>query len=276
MAFGYANDTSIRIVGMSRSGNHAIIDWLLRAIAGRDWCFLNCVEPKADPWSTARPMDDGRCWRTGAANARDVAGAARRAKAPQWDVLLRSYEDTFLTPVFGIDHAWPNWAAIGGSRRCVDVLILRDPYNLFASRRRSRTGLVGEKVAIRIWKQHARAFLARRHARTPLVTISYNTWVKDRGYRRRKAAALGLAAPADDIGRVAGCNGGSSFDGYAFADRPEQMRVLDRWRHYADDPSFAALFDDTVRRLADDIFGHRFAAFRSLPSPLSPAAPSPA
>jgi hypothetical protein len=250
-----ANETSIRIVGMSRSGNHAIIHWLLRALDGRRWCFLNCVEPGADPWATARPMDDGRRW---VASGDALLPGSKGASPPTGyrDYLIRSYEDTFLKPVFGTDHhdAGAGGGGIGASGRCLDVLILRDPFNLFASRRRSATGLVNERVAMRIWKQHARTFLAGRFGRRRLVTISYNAWVADDAYRRRTAAALGLSNSPEGLGRVASCNGGSSFDGLSLANRPERMRVLERWQHYADDHQFFALFDDEAQRMATRLF----------------------
>ena len=248
------NGMSIRVVGMSRSGNHAIIHWLLRALDDCRWCFLNCVEPGADPWASARPMDDGRRWV--ASEDTLLPGSQDGASPPAGhrDYVIRSYEDTFLKPVFGADHHGPADGGIGGSRRCLDVLILRDPFNLFASRRHSATGLVDELVAMRIWKQHARTFLAGRFARRRLVTISYNAWVADDAYRRRTAAALGLHTLPEGLGTVATCNGGSSFDGLSYAKQPEQMRVFERWRHYRDDPRYLSLFDDDARRMAERLF----------------------
>lgn len=241
---------SIRIVGMSRSGNHAIIDWLLRALDGRRWCFLNCVEPGADPWASARPMDDGRRWV--ASHGAPLSGSHGSASSPRrsLDYVVRSYEDCFLKPVLGVDHEAS--AAVG--RQCRDVLILRDPFNLFASRRRSATGGVNERVALRIWKQHARTFLQGRFGRRPIVPISYNAWVVDAAYRNAVMRSLGLPGPTGGIGVVARCNGGSSFDGLAFADRPERMRVFQRWRHYADERSFWAVFDEDAYDLASRIF----------------------
>jgi hypothetical protein len=51
------NATEIRVVGMSRSGNHAIVDWILAQVHKRS-CQLNCAEPQSNPFRTARPLSD--------------------------------------------------------------------------------------------------------------------------------------------------------------------------------------------------------------------------
>ncbi len=73
----------------------------------------------------------------------------------------------------------------------MDVLILRDPYNLFASRLTSGIGSVSPHVAARIWCQHAREFNgSRSHLRRDLVTVNYNCWATSGSYRR------GISVPA--------------------------------------------------------------------------------
>jgi hypothetical protein len=49
----FHNRNEWRAVGMSRSGNHAIIQWLLAQAKGRT-CFLNCTEPKNNPFARPR------------------------------------------------------------------------------------------------------------------------------------------------------------------------------------------------------------------------------
>jgi hypothetical protein len=55
MAGRHLNRVEIRVIGMSRSGNHAIIDWVLSQARGR-MCFLNCAEPGTNPFRSARPV----------------------------------------------------------------------------------------------------------------------------------------------------------------------------------------------------------------------------
>ncbi|MEZ4727208.1 MAG: hypothetical protein R3E79_08760 [Caldilineaceae bacterium] len=130
----YVNQRELRIIGMSRSGNHAIIHWLLNQATGRT-CFLNCVEGKTNPFVSARPLQSG-----GIPYAVNYPtfnwDSERRGKFSPKDLLIHSYEDNFLGyvchPVFEQHH--DQW--VGPSRQRYDVLILRDPFNLFASRLR--------------------------------------------------------------------------------------------------------------------------------------------
>jgi hypothetical protein len=248
------NGTIVRIVGMARSGNHAIINWILEQLPGR-WCFLNCAEPSTNPFHTARPVADGEPVFRSSIPGFDLA-AERAGRLSPKDVLLFSHEDTFLKIAFGDKASAIQEAAVGPAGRCIDVVILRDPYNLFASRRRLSYQFVTDLTAVRIWKQHARAFLGENGFVGPeAVPISYNDWVSDRGYRRRIAGQLGLSFTDAGIDRVARCAGGSSFDGTRYEGRATEMRLFDRWRRYADDPTFRALFDRQMADFAERIFG---------------------
>lgn len=246
------NGRTIRILGLSRSGNHPIINWILAQLRGR-WCFFNCVEPKGDPLYWARPMDDGRSILTAGLDFdHEAERAGRHARK---DAVLISCEDAFLGPAFGPIATRVQDAALGSSGRRDDLVILRDPFNLIASRRKAGLAAVSERTALRIWRQHARAALASRAGRAGPAAINYPQWLQDRGYRQAVAEGLGLEFT--DAGRhdVPACANGSSFDGRAFHGRAHEMALLDRWRHYADDASFWSLFDDETLELARALFG---------------------
>lgn len=275
-----------RILGLSRSGNHAIIDWILAQLPGR-WTFLNCVAPEQDPFASARPTDRGDRHRS------SVAGFEPEAAEPgQLDRLLFSQEDCFLRSAWGERATGIQRQAIEqraghiGSR--LDLLILRDPYNLFASRWRFQHPLVPDSTALRIWKQHARAFLGQRTCLTrPIVAISYNRWCDDPAYRRRLAQRLGLTFTDAEVDAVPAVGGGSSFDGHRYHGRASEMEVHQRWRHFSADPDFRNLFDEQVKKLAAQIFGpppwaasilpfrRSAGAQEGRPAPLPPASAAP-
>lgn len=248
------NGTIIRIVGMARSGNHAIIDWILAQLPGR-WCFLNCVEPVTNPFHTVRPIDRGDTGCQTNIPGFDLAGEQAGRLSPK-ETILFSQEDTFLKIALGSQATAIQESGIGAGARRIDVLILRDPYNLFASRRRLAHQYVTDQTAVRIWKQHARAYLGETPYVGPeAVRIRYNDWACDRRYRQRIAQALGLHFTDAGIDRVARCAGGSSFDGTRYEGRAPEMPVFDRWRRYSDDPAFRRLFDPQVAEFAERIFG---------------------
>lgn len=255
------NELEMRVIGLSRSGNHGIIDWILAQTTGR-YCFLNCVEPKQNPFRSARLLEHGRSYRTTIRNfalEREATGEF----SPK-DLLLYSYEDVYLGAV-----AHPSFEAmrehyLGTSSSRINVLILRDPFNLLASRIRSglfdNRYIWGEKVvthrmAMRIWKQHAREFLQSRRLPGRTVGIVYNRWARDPGYRRAILERLGLPLRDSRAPRVARVAGGSSFDGLRHIRSPHQMNVHRRWEQFAADTTFASYFDASSIQLTRRLFG---------------------
>jgi hypothetical protein len=245
-----ARSTEARVVGMSRSGNHAIINWILAQWPGRT-CWLNCAEAGTNPFATARPLHgDDRVHR--ATFLVDLAAERSGKHAPK-DLLLHSYEDTFLKPLASTDER--REALTGPAQRRLDILILRDPYNLFASRMAGHMGWVSPRVAVRIWSQHAREFCAPRHLRHDLIAVSYNDWATSREYRRSISDQLGVEFDDTSSRRVPATGGGSSFDGTAHDGAAHRMAVLERWQHYAGDPAYRATLTGAVHELAERIFG---------------------
>lgn len=247
----YVNRHSLRVIGMSRSGNHAIIRWILQQAPGRT-CFLNCAEGKTNPFLSARPLANGLPYETN-----DPHFDWERECRGEWshkDLLVYSYEDSFLGyvchPVFEANY--DRW--LGRTCQRMDLLIVRDPFNLFASRWRAGLSVISPATMVRIWKQHAREALGqRRYRHRPNLWIYYNRWVTDRAYRQQIAARLGLPFSDAGIDRVPDTAGGSSFDGMRYDGAARQMKVLERWKVYQHDPGYLRLFDDEVVDLAQQL-----------------------
>ena len=250
----HTNEIEIRVVGMSRSGNHAIINWVLAQAPGRT-CFLNCAEPGWNPFVSTRPRTpDLPGWR--ALYDGFEIEAERAGRLSRKDLLIHSYEDTFLGPFKKPENEGRHDEWVGSSGRRIDLLILRDPRNLFASRLASGYGWLEDEIVARVWAQHAREFLGlRRNLRQERLMVSYNGWVADAAYRRRLAAALGLEFDDRAAHKVPAAAGGSSFDGTAYDGRAEQMPVLDRWHGFRGDERFRRMLTPEVRELSERIFG---------------------
>jgi hypothetical protein len=265
-ASGYVNGTEIRVVGMSRSGNHAIINWILAQSPGRT-CFLNCAEPGHNPFASARPRTpELPGWR--ASYPGFEIEAERAGRLSRKDLLIHSYEDTFLGPLKKPENEVRHDAEVGSSSRRIDLLILRDPRNLFASRLASGYGWLEDELVARVWSQHAREFLdLRRNLRQERLMLSYNEWVTGADYRREVAAALGLEFDDRATHKVPAAAGGSSFDGTAYDGRAEEMPVLRRWHNFVGDPRFHRLLTPAVLELSERIFGPAV-----LPEPVRAAA----
>jgi hypothetical protein len=131
------------------------------------------------------------------------------------------------------------------------ILLLRDPYNLFASRLqhiRTKDDSPLEMIcedAIKTWKEHAKAFCEY----SPYLIVPFNMWYTDEAYRKRICKTLDLPFSDDGFGSKAGWvfSGGSSFGG-----EPDPMNSYHK--NMAEDKEFLSMFDDEVVELARRIF----------------------
>jgi hypothetical protein len=98
-----------------------------------------------------------------------------------------------------------------------NIVIVRDFYNLLASRYKKYGALLGLREKdyitnlqelIGSWKQHAKTFLD-----FPTKGISYNAWLKSKTYRDSVAARFSVPNEIDAIDYVPNMGGGSSFVG---------------------------------------------------------------
>ncbi|SFG71091.1 hypothetical protein SAMN04488020_103261 [Palleronia marisminoris] len=242
------NEREIQVLGMSRSGNHAVCNWIF-AQADEPKLLLNCAEGKTDPFATCRPFSTGEPgWRGVPDPGTAPEPGARRA------LVMHSYEDSWFAHAFSRELETHHDAWLGASRRRVRLLILRDPYNLFASRLKMGAAL-STHVSRTMWKQHAREALGDTRRVEDKVVVLYNRWATQKDYRRDLAARLGLTFTDAGASDVPQTMGGSSFDGTAFDGRAAEMATRDRWRAYAHDPIYRAIFDPEMVSLATRLFG---------------------
>jgi hypothetical protein len=214
-----------------------------------------CAEAGQNPFATCRPLDEEDAgYRTSYAEF-DI-DAERAGRFSRKDLLIHHYEDTFLRPLARPEAEAMHDEWVGASGNRIDVLVLRDPFNLFASRRKSGYGGVSGTTAMKMWKQHAREFLGLRNLLTNRrVLVNYNRWAGDPAYRCETARALGMQFTDAGFETVPAVASGSSFDGLAFDGAASRMPVTQRWRHYARDPEYLELFDAEVVKLSERVFG---------------------
>lgn len=263
----HRNDLSIWVYHLKRGGGHAVVNWIARNMDRQVFHLNNAFsKPFKVRWRGEkifrRITDPDRYGGPGqrlynvelppGAGWRDVARMSK-------DVLLTNVENLQLDrvpkdPLFsgGADRY------LGSSRERRTVLVLRDAYNTFASvrhgKRRMRRRL--RSFYRSQWKAYAREFLGETSfLPADTVKVSFNSWFADDDYRKQIADTLGL----DDVDRgrdeVSSDGGGSSFSGQDFQNRARDMAVLERWRHFADDPDYLAAFDEETVGLSRKIFG---------------------
>jgi hypothetical protein len=245
------NELEIHFCGMSRSGNHALAEWIFDQ-ARTPKLLLNAAEGGTNPFLTCRPLASGKGWR--AEPEIDIEAARRGRFAPQ-NLLMHTYEDSPLDYAFSeeLERHHDEW--LGRSRRRIDLLVVRDPYNLFASRLRLNRYLPPD-VATAIWKQHAREALGETQILPQeRLVVLYNQWTRDPGYRREIARHLDIRFSDEIAQRVRDCAGGSSFDGLAFDGQASEMATGERWKAYVGNEEYRGLFDSEMAELAERLFG---------------------
>lgn len=223
----------VAVVGLMRSGLHAIATWLAAQDPVRSF-FINDVLAKE--------------WKSSPFGPEGLPEECKYIVYTMEDVTLkeakkRLFEARRVLPVYRQEPTW--------------VVVLRDPYNTFASRLKY-TGTLHKgrglsKEALEAWKTLARSYLSTRI----LYTVNFNRWFDNLGYRACLSKTLNLSRLFRDVQRqyVSEYGLGSSFDGMKYQGRASQMRVLDRWKEYWNDATFRNFFDKETREISDTLFG---------------------
>jgi hypothetical protein len=249
------NQKEIRVVGLRRTGNHAIIQWILKQQIGKVLC-LNNLPVDENPYRHRYEYPEKN----------DLAEQVKKLEAEAKgqftlkDCLIYSYEDHKLQSVFSDRFEAKHDLYLGKSQCRYDVLLLRDPFNLFASRCKSRKISVKttEQDMMGIWLEYAKEFLGEtNHLKHRKICINYNNWFRDREYRRQIADRLDSEFSDAGIDEVSHYGGGSSFNQQELQGQARQMDVLNRWKYFAEDPAYRQLFKNPeLFEYSERIFGH--------------------
>lgn len=259
------NFLELRVCGLMRSGNHAIIDWIINQHAGQTVCFLNNVKHgDNDPYTHYRQkvlhgIDE------------DIAVEALRSLPKQ--LLICSYEDREELEVGQFDFlnsaVHPGSDAnrrryLGQSRHFFDVLIVRDPFNCVASRikllqtRGAMGGVKSLALIVHNWKVTAKAGIAlEKYPEAHNLVINFNRWLIDIEYRKQLSKRfLGTFSDAS-LSTISSFGGGSSFQqDQQTTPTPTRENILERWKLMASDMNFLrAICDPEILELSEKLFG---------------------
>ena len=254
----FRNDYQLTIYALRRSGHHAVMVWLAYHF-GVPVYVLNDVKPYSDPCATScftNNWDIGSEWLTSPRS--DIEEFRSKRK----HCLMISVQDLDLR---GIDNRkdiflWTE-KFLGGSRKKFSVLVLRDPFNLLASRLAKPEPLlelIDAKALLDVWEGYAREFVEETTYLGTCLRVNFNLWFSSLAYRRTLSEQIGRSFTDEGIEIVPRAGGGSSFEGTSFNQRGSQMRVLDRWKHFSRDCNFRAAFErrHTLAYLYRRIFPH--------------------
>jgi hypothetical protein len=215
--------------GMKRSGIHGVVGWLR---AQERFVFLNNAIPILPVLRGEKEIpqpQDFESWLGRELPPRRIPFPAplKRLLFGRSALLVGLEDHDPCVRLFRADPA-----------NLTNLLVLRDPANLLASRIRKASsmdhpayprerGALMDRVVAN-WKKHAREFLGTTAHLANRVNVYFPRWFADPAYRAEVSARLGLTFDDSGFSAVAGEGGGSSFDGTLFDGRASEMNVLDR------------------------------------------------
>jgi hypothetical protein len=173
--------------------------------------------------------------------------------------LLYNIEDILPSRLNNNDLEKHHDSWVGRSREIFDVLIIRDPFNLFASRLKAGdvlTGIDNVDEIKSLWKYYAKEYLDETNFLSQnKITINFNQWFSSSHYRNVLADKLRLEFTDRGLEAVR-FGSWSSFDGSKFDGRAQEMQVLQRWKDFSDHFFYKMIFDDKeLLDLSEKIFG---------------------
>ncbi|MBD3407266.1 MAG: hypothetical protein GF411_14190 [Candidatus Lokiarchaeota archaeon] len=227
---------------LKRGGQHAIILWIAKQMH-RKVLFINNAmgDPYKTPiWEHGRQYPDF-------VNAIKSRRDTKRFKSTRKYGLFTNYEDAHIKQISNNINRF-----IGPTNIMKNIIILRDPFNLAASR--ERRGIPEHRHNyIDLWKTHAKEYLDITKYLNNKYKINFNSWVSDINYRKKVSNDLCDIWNDDGLNFVSKFGRGSSFDGRNKAG--QELKVLERWKLYKNLSWFMDKFDDETHYLSKLIFG---------------------
>ncbi|MEA5553169.1 hypothetical protein VB713_19695 [Anabaena cylindrica UHCC 0172] len=241
------NEKEIRIVGLRRTGNHAIINWIRKQSTGKVM-HLNNILVTENPYRFLYhhyPKDELK---------REAIGDFVKKNC-----LLYNYEDYSLEEVNNPKFERNHDLYLGKSAVRYDIIILRDPFNLLASRLQKNfiTVKTPNETVMSLWIAYAKEFLGEtNYLKNNKICVNYNQWFLDLNYRHQIASQLRLEFTDAGIEQVKNYGGGSSFDGKGLDGQANQMDVLNRYKMFENHADYQKLLNNKeVLEYSRRIFG---------------------
>lgn len=223
------NGIEIRALGMRRSGNHAILTWLMRSanacMPEADNIFLNNCKTIENAY---RLQSDFRPTEYTDEEYQRITARRNRSYLPT-GLLLRSFEDYDIRAFLCNE----NRAFYGKSQNQIDVAIIRDPLNLFASR--LKVGFIDSKSRLSLIDLYLDN-VSVLEENSEILPVLYNQWLLSKGYRMEVLTKLSLSGTDIEDNRPASFGPGSSFEGRE--SKLEKKALLKRWEEFCRDGWF--------------------------------------
>jgi len=245
----------LRFYGLRRSGNHTISGWLRKNLPYND---LTIDKLHNDVWAPDYQVP------------RIIPPQEMQVEAPNGEssMLIVSYEDVPIPHIPYVSIRQDD--AVLCDARIRDVIVIRDPFNMAASRLESKrkygendaVSRVPLVVAMHRWKDYAKEFIRIRDGHSSIfrdpVIINYCDWKLHKSTRDTLLKDYFGVDENFDLGLddVSPEGHGSTRDGMNYQGRGSQMKTNERWKYFAYDPEYRKIFRDMeIVELSNRIFG---------------------
>ncbi|KIN67147.1 hypothetical protein [Sulfitobacter donghicola] len=240
---GFSPAFALQVFGMRRSGNHAIIDWLMRNApdAATGGVFYNNCRFAKPPLRAFGSLDVYGADHAVQPHGKDETPAQRIATAGASPMVVVSYEDRMPQPVGAPQKASEGFETSDFSRQ---VVIYRSFLNWSASMlaKLKRNDGYGATDRMRIMAMSLNGYingLDRIAEAKDVLPICYDDWMTSQDYRADILTQLGLPHRDLSRGTVKRYGGGSSFQSKGTA--AQDLATTDRDAIMADDPEYKIL-----------------------------------
>jgi len=171
---------------------------------------------------------------------------SRGASAADKDNIIFGFEDIKLDVIPGFNNGTDGIIKqnISDFDTITNILFIRDPYNLFASRLRKNQDdkrMFMDESTVRLWKGYAKEAIGETSYLSNKVVVNFGRWYTIREYRNQISEKLGLEFTDEGIKKV-GIRG-SSFDGKKIKNS-RNLGVLERWTEFIGNEEYNDLIND--------------------------------
>lgn len=244
----------IEVYSMMRAGQHAIINWIIKQYK-RPVYFRNNILA----YKKLSINQRGR-WH-------NLAGHRSPVNFPLY---IFNIEDSPVKSIESFREKRRSILEIVRPKSTRKIMIIRDPFNMFASRYkffhkknriREESGRSKIKInrdtnensgvsffdnrAVKRWKEYAREYIGiTNNIKGKRTLVNYNLWVSSKKYRKEISKEIGLKFSDSGINSVPKNGYGSSFDGVAFNGAANKMDVLARWKMAKENEILRSIFSD--------------------------------
>lgn len=231
------NRKLVRVIGMQRSGIHAVADWIKMSHVGMGYsCWF-------DNNAQLERMNDV---------AKFLPPSGEKEEAFLW---LVEHEDIMFVDLPSMNKKlFQNFDYI-------DVLVIRDVFNTMASRRKMDERFFNRRT-LQQWKHYAcEANNLTNFLGPNKVVVNFNKWFSDTKYRGEVAAKFGIEGVGASTERMVV----PSYWQPNVA-KSSDLLVFDRWKNYQADQAFWDVFDRQVYDLNTNLFGKNEDVLKLIPN----------